>query len=264
MNEFTDVLQSNPTIAWNDPLMGVALVLLGLLLLAVVIAGVMTLVLGLKYWKYNRQPVQSGLTGMETARKLLDESGLADVQVKPAGFLRALVYGNYYSRRAKTVFLRKNIANRNSITAVGVATQKTGLALLDQEGDPQFRVRESLRGIFLFAPVFFIIILIVGAGIDYLVSHSIGQWTTISSIIGLLYYLAATVYTLFTITTEKKAGATAREALREKGLMNTEELEAFAKLQRYYIVKYILDFVVTLLRLLLYVLNLVSKGQSKR
>lgn len=260
MYDLVDV--GNPAATLSDPLLIVTTILFGLLVLASVIAGIIALALGIKYWRYNRKPVSSGLTGTEAARKLLDECGLQDVQVKRAGLLRALVYGNYYSRRAKTVFLRRNIADRNSVTAVGVATQKAGLALLDQQGDPQLRVRESLRGIFLFAPIFFIIILAVGALIDYLVSHTIGEWTTISAIIGLVYYLAATVYTLFTITTEKKAGAAALHALTEKGLMTEEEVSVFAKLQRYYMAKYIFDFIVTLLRMLLYVLKLVGMSRS--
>jgi len=262
MDPITDTIQTNPSLALGDPLMITALVLVALLLLASLVAGVMTLVLWLKYLKYNRQPVQAGYTGTEAARKLLDESGLEDVQVRRAGFLRALFYGNYYSRRARTVFLRRNIADRNSVTAIGVATQKAGLALLDKEGDPQFRVRESLRGFFLFAPIFFIIVLLVGLGIDYAVSHTVGQWTVVSVIVGLLYYLAATVYLLFTITTEKRAGRATLKVLAEKGMMTEEEREAFAKLQRYYIVKYVLDFIVTLLRLLLYVVKLISQSRS--
>ncbi|MDD3213272.1 MAG: zinc metallopeptidase, partial [Eubacteriales bacterium] len=118
MYDLVDV--GNPAATLSDPLLIVTMILLGLLVVASVIAGIITLALGIKYWRYNRKPVQSGLTGIEAARKLLDESGLENVQVQQAGFLRALIYGNYYSRRAKTVFLRRNIANRNSVTAVGV------------------------------------------------------------------------------------------------------------------------------------------------
>jgi len=238
MNDVTEVLASNPSAALGSPLAITALILFGLLVVASVVAAAAALFLWIKYMKYNRQPVASGLTALEAARELLDQNQLSDVQVKKAGFLRALVYGNHYNRRRKTVYLRKNIANRNSVTAVGVAVQKVGLVLLDQQGDKQFRVRESLRGLFLFAPVFFIIVLIVGAAIDFAISQTIGQWTTIAAVAGLVYYLAATVYTLFTITTEKKAGKIALQSLEEHQMMTTEEIHAFAGLQQYYMVKY--------------------------
>ncbi len=142
--------------------------------------------------------------------------------------------------------------------------QKAGLALLDAAGDAQSRTRDKLRRFFLFAPVFFVVVLIVGGLIDYIVNMTLGEYTVASALIGLAFYLLAAIYTLFTVTTEKKAGAAALTALGGAGFMTREELDAFRKLQRHYMIKYVLDFIVTLLRLLLCVLELIAKSWRHR
>ena len=239
------------------------LVVSALLLIAIVIGGVATLILGIQYLSYNKKPVSSGLTAVEAARQLLLAKGLSDVSVVKEGFFRELFYGNYYSGRTKTVYLRRGIAQKNSVTAVGVAIQKSGLAMLDAQGDRAFQVRDKLQGLFLFSPVFFVGIMIVGGAIDYLIHHSFGSYTMIAAIAGLAFYLAATIFTLFTITTEKKAGKIALNALADFNLMTPDEILVFQKLQSYYMVKYVMDFIITLLRLILYVLKLFAKSRSK-
>lgn len=263
MDELINLLQTNPSAVLSDPLMLALLIVSGLLLLAIVIGGIVTLILGIKYMKYNRQPVSSGKTAIEAAQQLLAAKGLSDVKVVKEGFFRELFYGNYYSGRTKTVYLRSGIAKKNSVTSVGVAIQKSGLAMLDAEGDMQFQVRDKLQGLFLFSPVFFVGILLVGGVIDYLINKTFGSYTMIAAITGLVFYLAATIFTFFTITTEKKAGKIAIAALSEFNLMTQDEIVAFGKLQSYYMIKYVLDFIITLLRLILYILKLFAKSRSK-
>ena len=239
------------------------LVVTGLLLLAIVVGGIVTLILGIKYFKYNRQPVSSGATAIEAAQSLLAAKGLSDVKVVKEGFFRELFYGKYYSGRKKTVYLRSGIAHKNTVTSVGVAIQKAGLAMLDAEGDLQFKVRDRLQGLFLFSPVFFVGIIVTGAALDYLLNKSLGNYTMLAAIAGLVFYFAATIFTLFTITTEKKAGKIALLALSDFNLMTQDEIILFQKLQSYYMIKYVLDFIITLLRLILYILKLFSKNGSK-
>ena len=263
MDELIALLQANPSAVFSDPLMLALLLFSGLLLLAIIVGGIVTLLLGIKYFKYNRQPVSSGVTAIQAAERLLAAKGLSDVKVVKEGFFRELFYGNYYSGRTKTVYLRGGIAHKNSVTSVGVAIQKAGLAMLDAEHDKQFQVRDKLQGLFLFSPVFFIGVLLVGGLFDYLINKSLGNYTMIAAIAGLAFYFAATIFTLFTITTEKKAGKIALKALSDFNLMTPDEIVVFQKLQSYYMIKYVLDFIITLLRLILYILKLFAKSRSK-
>ena len=72
--------------------------------------------------RFSRVGSLSGMTGAETARRILDSQGLYDVQVRP-------VRGNltdHYDPRTKTVNLSQSVYGSSSVAAVGVAAHGWG------------------------------------------------------------------------------------------------------------------------------------------
>ena len=146
-------------------IVGAAIVLVGLVSLVV------SLCLMISYIKYNRRQNSAGLTGEETARKVLDDNGLQHIKVKVVG---SLLFGNSYSHYFKKVRLRRMTKNKTSLTALAMGSQKAALAVLDKENDPDMKKRNKLMPLISFGPFAFIPLILVGAVVDAMLIHSEG------------------------------------------------------------------------------------------
>ena len=152
----------------------IAYIVVGILLgIAVVVALIAQLVVIVGYWRGNRTQNSLGISGGEFARKLLDEKGLQDVQVKRCTLLRTLLFGNHYSIARKTVFLRIMTINKTSVTSVAIAAQKVALAEQHRDGNKKMIVRGRLQGIGVFAPSLFLPLVIVGILMDLFVFENL-------------------------------------------------------------------------------------------
>src|SRR5690349_8550672 len=88
------------------------------------------------YGKYSKEPVASGMTGAEAARRILDEAGLTDMPVEEVeGHL-----SDHYDPTKKALFLSSENYHGQTIAAVGVAAHEAGHALQDKLGDAMFNL----------------------------------------------------------------------------------------------------------------------------
>ncbi len=63
-----------------------ALIIIGLLIVIVgLVSAITSIWLVIKYFRFNRKENSLGLTGMEIARKILDDNGLSHIKVKRTG-----------------------------------------------------------------------------------------------------------------------------------------------------------------------------------
>ena len=83
--------------------------------------------------------------------------------------------------------------NKQSITALGMGSQKACLAILDKEGDPDMRTRVKLYPLITFGPFAFIPLILIGVLLDILLFNTVGTMTAVLAIIGLLFYIFAFV-----------------------------------------------------------------------
>ena len=211
------------------------------------------------YNKYNRKVNSSGLTGGEAARKLLDEAGLTEVEVVKANWWQAMIYGNSYSGRKKKIRLRRGIINKKSITSVGLACQKVGLALQDRDGDKKFRIKDRLQFITLFAPLAFLPMVIIGVIIDIFLTNFSGVITTIFLIFGTVYFILAFILTMVTWPVEKKACNKAMEIMEQTNFLNEEERQCIDAVFRSYKLAYLTDFILSILELIKIILQILLK-----
>ena len=164
----------------------IALAIVSVLIVIVGIAsGITSLWLTIKYYKFNRRQNSLGLTGIEIARKILDDNGLEDIKVKRTG---SLMFGNSYSHYFKKVRLRGFIRHETSLTSMGMGAQKAALAILDKEGDPDMKKRIRLVPLLTFGPFAFIPLVIVGVLLDMFVFSGSGVCTYGLGALGLLFY----------------------------------------------------------------------------
>ena len=173
------------------------LIVSGLIVVALVVALIVQIVLIVKYKRYNKTPLANGLTSQQTARSLLDSNGLQNVQIKKLGFFRRiLLFGNHYSVMKKTIYLRKNILNSSSVTAVGIATQKVCLAVQHKNKDKSFIFRYVLQILTLFTPLLFYGSIVLGLIVD-LVTQFTGIPTIIGLFVGIGFYIVIRILRIY-------------------------------------------------------------------
>ena len=195
----------------------IAWIIVGILIAIVgMVSGVTSLWLIVKYYRFNRRENSLGLTGVQIARKILDDNGLHDIEVKRTG---SLLFGNSYSHYFKKVRLRGFIRHETSLTSIGMGAQKASLAILDKEGDPDMEKRIRLVPLITFGPFAFVPLLLIGSVLDFFIFNGTGLCVTILGIIGFLFYVYAIVLSVMTLKTEKKAQEIAYDILQDYPLL---------------------------------------------
>ncbi len=110
------------------------------MILGMAISGVAALWVRRSYSKYSKQMSNSGMTGAQTARMILDRNGLTNVRVEPvAGTLT-----DHYDPGAKVVRLSEDNFSKNSVAGVSVAAHEVGHAIQDASGYVPMKLRSGL------------------------------------------------------------------------------------------------------------------------
>ena len=225
-----------------------ALIIIGVLIVIVgIVSAITSIWLVIKYFRFNRKENSLGLTGMEIARKILDDNGLSHIKVKRTG---SLLFGNSYSHYFKKVRLRGFIRHETSLTSMGMGAQKAALAILDKEGDEDMKKRIRLVPLITFGPFAFIPLILIGAILDLFVFNGNGVCTMLLGVVAILFYAYALVLSVMTLKTEKKAQQRAYEILERDYHITGEELAALKELFHLYNVQYINDIIISSLELL--------------
>ena len=239
----------------------IALMFVGALITLVgMVSGVISIWLIVKYYRFNRLENSLGLTGIQMARKILDDNGLQDIEVKHTG---SIFFGNSYSHYFKKVRLRGFIRHETSLTSIGMGAQKASLAILDKEGDLDMKKRIRLVPLITFGPFAFIPLILVGALLDFFVFSGNGICTAVLGVLGFVFYVYAIVLSVMTLTTEKKAQDIAYDILQNKYHITDEELSALKELFKLYNIQYINDIILSSLELIYRVLKIAVAIKSK-
>lgn len=232
----------------------------------IVIMGIVCLVLEIRVWLMysdaNKIGISSRMSGMDAARYVLDQAGLNRVKVRKAGFIREALFGNYYNVATKTIYLRSwlgRIDDRQTVTAMALGVQKAAIARMCVEGDQQAIIRGRLSLIGIFGPILFIPVVLIGALIDMLLMDSITAISYVSMALGAVLLIAGFIVTMLNIPVEKRANKLALKMMREYGLANGEELQVMKGVYDAYILSYIAQFILEVLRIVQWILEVAIK-----
>lgn len=169
--------------------------------------------------KYSQVNSARGITGADAARKILDGSGLAHVNVERSqGFL-----SDHYDPRSKTLRLSDDVYGSSSLAAIGVAAHEAGHALQDKESYGPLRLRSTLVPAAQFGSnwgpkiVMFSIMIMAFASAfsDFLLPIA---W------IGVIVMAGATFFTLVTLPVEFDASKRAKLLLVSEGIASQDEV----------------------------------------
>ncbi len=246
----------------SDAVIYAMVVIIGLLVLVSIYAFIVEIVLGVKYVKYNKRKNSCGQTGEQIARGILDRNGLFGIKVTKSG---SFLFGNSYSHYFKKVRLRRRTWQKDSLTSLAMAAQKSSLAILDKEGDSDMKKRVRLTPIIYVGPLAFVPLIIIGALLDIFVFKSTaGTALIICAIIGLVIYLASFAMSVYELKTEKKAQVRALKIMGEEGLATGEEIDMCRELFKLYNIEYVNNMIIALLELIYRILQIIMYAQGSK
>ncbi|MDO4492878.1 MAG: zinc metallopeptidase [Clostridia bacterium] len=256
LNELNMILEA----AKGGDIVCLLMVIVGaLILVSGLVALVISLWLSLRYHKFNKKENSCGLTGEQIARRILDENDLGHIAVTASG---SFLFGNSYSHYFKKVRLRRLTWKKTSVSSLAMASEKSALAILDKEKDPDMVKRVRLVPLITFGPFAFIPMIVIGVVLDILITETIGIISVIVSLLGVAFYAFSLVLSVLTLKTEKKAQERALEITAANGTANDEEIADMRELFRLYNIEYINNIVLSTLELLFRVLQVVAKSKS--
>jgi Zn-dependent membrane protease YugP len=194
------------------------------------------------YGKYSQIGVDSGMTGAEAAREILDRAGLVNVPVEEIpGHL-----SDHYDPTSRALFLSSENFRGNSIAAVGVAAHESGHALQHQVGYGLFNFRMAIVPMTQFASVAYMGIFLAG----FIFRSFFPTLITIAIVL----FSITTLFQLVTLPVEYDASRRAKEQLFRLGLVHEHERAGVSKVLDAAALTYVAGLVSSVLQLL-YLLN---------
>lgn len=186
---------------------------------------------------YSKVPAQSGASGAEAARFILDRAGLHDVKVVAVeGQL-----SDHYNPADRTLALSQGVYDGRSVAAIGIAAHETGHALQHAHNYWPLWVRSAL------VPT-----ANIGSTLGYLVM-AIGLFLSpFVVILGAIIFSTVLAFQLITLPVEFDATARAKRIALSSGLVGPSEREGMDKVLNAAALTYVAACISTLMVMLYY------------
>jgi Zn-dependent membrane protease YugP len=192
------------------------------------------------YGKYSQVVVDSGMTGAQAARLILDHAGLNGMAVEEVeGHL-----SDHFDPAKGALFLSSDNFHGRTIAAVGVAAHEAGHALQQQAGYAMYNLRTALVPITQIASYAWMGIIVVGMFL-HLIPHFL--------LIAVAIFSVLTLFQLVTLPVEYDASARAKEQLFRLGLVRETEREGVSKVLDAAALTYVAALVGSVLQLFYYI-----------
>jgi Zn-dependent membrane protease YugP len=200
------------------------------------------------YGKYSQVPVESGMTGAEAARRILNHAGLDDMPVEEvAGHL-----SDHYDPMKRALFLSSENFRGRTVAAVGVAAHESGHALQHQAAYGLFNFRMAIVPMTQFASMAYTGIFFAGFIFRSLFPTFI--WIAVGM------FSVMTLFQLVTLPVEYDASRRAKEQLFRLGLVREDERSGISKVLDAAALTYVAALVSAVMQLL-YLLAIARDGR---
>lgn len=184
--------------------------------------------------KYLQVPSQTGLTGSQVARFILDKNGLHNVRIEPvAGSLT-----DHYDPRTEVVRLSQNVYGGSSIAAVSVAAHEVGHAIQHANSYFPLSLRSALAPIASFGSRLVWVFIFIGMIISPFFIN-----------IGIAMFLGVVLFQIVTLPVEFNASKRALEQL-EAGIIDEESARGSKRVLNAAALTYVAATIVALAELL--------------
>lgn len=162
--------------------------------------------------RYSQVRSNSGYSGADVARTLLDSAGLYNVPVE-------LISGkltDHYDPSAKVMRLSRDVYYGASVASIGVAAHETGHAIQHKESYAPLSIRNSIVPVVNFASSASWIIFFLGLVI---------LRSTAFINLGIILFTFVVIFQVITLPVEFNASSRAIHILEEKRILNSNEIK---------------------------------------
>ena len=210
------------------------------------------------YAAYSRVPSRSGLSGHDTAERLLRMNGVNDISLgRVSGEL-----SDHYNPAQSIVNLSTGTYEGRSIAAAAVAAHEIGHVMQNKEGYGPYRLRTALVPVVNFGSRLAMPLVLIGILLDSYVRTANPDTGFTVAMIGVILYGGSFLFSLVTLPVELDASRRAGNMLVAAGVIAEDELPAAKKVLSAAALTYLASLLtsfVYFLRFLVYVLSVFGK-----
>ncbi len=191
------------------------------------------------YSKYSKVRMNSGMTGYDTARRILDMNGLHYVDIERVGGQMT----DHYDPRSNVIRLSDGVYSSSSVAACGIAAHEAGHALQYAKEYGPIKLRMSIIKISNIGSQLSMPLFVLGLLLS----------APILCEIGIIAFSAAVLFQLITLPVEFNASKRAKECIEHFGATKAER-QGVSKVLGAAAMTYVAALAVALLNLLRLVL----------
>ena len=198
--------------------------------------------------KYSKIASRSGMTGFDSARRILDANGLGDVRI-------AHVSGDltdHYNPTDNTIYLSDSVYGSNSAAAIGVAAHEAGHAVQHATGYTPIKIRSAIIPITNIGSNLAMPLIILGIVLSF----------PTLAYIGVAAFGLSTLFQLVTLPVEFDASGRALRAL--EGTLDGDDLSSARKVLRAAALTYVAALAVSLVNLLRLLIMVAGNDRRRR
>lgn len=162
------------------------------------------------YEKYGNINSKINISGAQVARKILDASGLYDVEIKMIGGRLT----DNYNPSDKVLSLSKDVYENTSIASISIAAHEVGHAIQDKIDYKPLRFRESIVPMANLGSNLSVWFIIIGCFFSYFLTQ-----------IGVALFFFAVLFQIVTLPVEFDASRRAKLAIEDAGFLDQEEMK---------------------------------------
>lgn len=199
------------------------------------------------YKHYSQIRSQSGLTGAQAARAILNSKGLYDVRVEPIrGHL-----SDHYDPRTRVINLSEDVYQGTSLSSVAVAAHETGHALQHASGYFPMQLRSSFVPVANFGS---------GAGTMLIMVGLFVPKFGLVLQLGILAFTFAVLFQIITLPVEYNASHRALTLLQEGRMLGGEEVRGARAVLNAAALTYVAAALAAVLQLVRFIL--IARGRN--
>jgi Zn-dependent membrane protease YugP len=199
------------------------------------------------YGKASRFRPRAGLTGAQTAQRILNFHGISNVAIEPVNTFM----GDHYDPRHKVLRLSPDVYHGQSLASMGIAAHEVGHAIQDAGGYGPLAIRNGL-----------VPMASIGSNIAFfLVFVGIIMNFTGMTVAGLVLFSVFVLFQIVNLPVEYDASRRARQVLLSNGLVTAEEDQVVGKVLSAAALTYVAATLTAILTLLYYV-SLVNRRRD--
>lgn len=199
------------------------------------------------YARAGKHKASSGLSGAETAQRILNAHGISDVGIEPVkSFL-----GDHYDPKHKMLRLSPDVYNGRSLASLGIAAHEVGHALQHNQHYAPLVLRNGLVPMASIGSNLSVGLIFVGMMLNYFMGAG-GGFGRMMAIAGLVLFGVVVLFQVINLPVEFNASSRARVILLNQGMVTPAEEQIVGKVLNAAAMTYVAATVTALLTLLYY------------